>query len=492
MCDYNELFMACHNNDNDKVKQLLNTSYCSVDNISNHKINEQNKNGNTILICAVLRKNTDIVKMLINHKNIDVNIQNKQGNTSLIYATIQRQNEITNLILDKINNSKYLNIENCEKVTPLKTILRFNGQPYKRIQIINQLLEKYFDLTDNLIPEYFMKIEIYGEILSYLIYGKTHTLIICKMETHMSKYILNPKHKDKIKSNEIRFVLFFSISNRLYDLCKIVMDYICNNNSFTKYQIQKEIYNLELCTDDDYIRNNTTHYILHFATVHKSPNIVKYLLTFDDKTKPWYININHEKEDNTDILDIITCNHIDKNTCEAILDNDKLDINYRSNNVSFMKIIENKFTYLYTTETWLQNSKLLINHRSNKQCKKHYIIVYMAKTMVKNIKRFTIGRVYIVQLTTFIKNIIIENIFEFGSLIIKRMRHNIYDIINKYKNYMNNMKTQIFKDEIIRIFGICMMYIEWYTLFYVLNIAKVLPPEIIYFTKDIAKDMILK
>ncbi len=74
-----ELYVACLRGNIAKVQELLKTP---ID------INQLSTDGKTPLMIAVSRSHTDIVKLLLRHKEINVNIQNEKGYTALHYAAI--------------------------------------------------------------------------------------------------------------------------------------------------------------------------------------------------------------------------------------------------------------------------------------------------------------------------------------------------------------------------------------------------------------------
>ena len=58
----------------------------------------QDSHGWTALICATNERNTEIVKLLLEHKDIDINIQNYNGKTALMIAFRKGHTEIVKLL----------------------------------------------------------------------------------------------------------------------------------------------------------------------------------------------------------------------------------------------------------------------------------------------------------------------------------------------------------------------------------------------------------
>jgi len=61
-------------------------------------VNIQDSHGWTALICATYKRHAEIVKLLLEHKDIDINIQNYNGETALIIATKGEYTEIVKLL----------------------------------------------------------------------------------------------------------------------------------------------------------------------------------------------------------------------------------------------------------------------------------------------------------------------------------------------------------------------------------------------------------
>jgi len=75
--------------------------------IAGADVNLKNNDGNTNLIRAVFKGYSDIVKLLLNNKDIDVNIQNQLGYTALMDAARQGYKDVVELLL----NHKNINID---------------------------------------------------------------------------------------------------------------------------------------------------------------------------------------------------------------------------------------------------------------------------------------------------------------------------------------------------------------------------------------------
>lgn len=97
---YNELHIACYNNNIELVKSLLDKN--KID------INEVDDDNRTPLFIACLLNNIDIVKLLLNQNKIDINKSPRFNITPLYIASNMGCTEITKLLL--ISNAIYDNI----------------------------------------------------------------------------------------------------------------------------------------------------------------------------------------------------------------------------------------------------------------------------------------------------------------------------------------------------------------------------------------------
>ena len=135
-------------------------------------VNVQNKDGNTVLILALINKSPDIIKMLLNN-GADVNVQNKDGKMAIDYAYEEyRDNDIYTTIrdmlrtrckddLEVINNEQINDVDDkyfysftigkfkyCFDIGNLYTLLKTSRQnPWTREDIpdyiINNIKKRY-------------------------------------------------------------------------------------------------------------------------------------------------------------------------------------------------------------------------------------------------------------------------------------------------------------------------------------------------------------
>ncbi len=91
------------------------------------------ENGYTALISAAGEGETDAVKLLLDHKDINVNMQGQNGNTALILAAEEGRTDTVKLLLDH----KYIkvNMQNIQKNTALITVMRNESRSRKRVSI---------------------------------------------------------------------------------------------------------------------------------------------------------------------------------------------------------------------------------------------------------------------------------------------------------------------------------------------------------------------
>ncbi|MBI5206976.1 MAG: ankyrin repeat domain-containing protein, partial [Candidatus Firestonebacteria bacterium] len=101
-----ELYRALLNNDEDRVKYLINKG---ID------INTKDREGGSLLHYAVARNEKDIVEFIIN-KGADVDAKDIDGITPLHFAISKEYKEIIELLISK---NADLNIKNNEGKTPL-------------------------------------------------------------------------------------------------------------------------------------------------------------------------------------------------------------------------------------------------------------------------------------------------------------------------------------------------------------------------------------
>ena len=92
-----DLFHAVKNNDLGSLKS----------NINNHNINDQDKNGMSLLMHAVDNNSYDIAKYLI-QSGINVNIQDKYGQTATMLAAGRNLQNIVKLLIESKANLKLI------------------------------------------------------------------------------------------------------------------------------------------------------------------------------------------------------------------------------------------------------------------------------------------------------------------------------------------------------------------------------------------------
>ena len=78
-------------------------------------IDVQNSSGDTALHIAVKRENTEFVRLLVDEANIDV--QNNEGRTALHYAVMKEETELVRLLVEHGANTK---LQDSDGITPLK------------------------------------------------------------------------------------------------------------------------------------------------------------------------------------------------------------------------------------------------------------------------------------------------------------------------------------------------------------------------------------
>ena len=138
----NPLHIACENNNIEIVKLLLQHPNIDVN-------AKENYTGNTCLHTASAKKSIRLVELLLEKPNIDVNIQNQDGDTPLLLASQMRSNEtVVRLLFDY--PSVDVNIKNIKGYT-----LLYYACSRGYVKVINSLLdlalldskvrEQYFD-----------------------------------------------------------------------------------------------------------------------------------------------------------------------------------------------------------------------------------------------------------------------------------------------------------------------------------------------------------
>lgn len=88
-------------------------------------INKANSNGNTVLMIVAYHNKIETVQYLLSYPNIAVNQQNKQGETALIDAIVAENQSIIELLLDAGANPK---IANNNGLTPLELAEQMGDQ----------------------------------------------------------------------------------------------------------------------------------------------------------------------------------------------------------------------------------------------------------------------------------------------------------------------------------------------------------------------------
>lgn len=89
-----ELNNAINSNNINKVKSIINNKESDINELDNF--------GNTPLILAIFKKQTDIAKLLINN-NANTEIKNKHGQTALFFSVLTNSTEIFNLLINTEN-----------------------------------------------------------------------------------------------------------------------------------------------------------------------------------------------------------------------------------------------------------------------------------------------------------------------------------------------------------------------------------------------------
>lgn len=120
------LFNALTSNDIELVKELLAKG---VD------VNAQDEDGYTPLIIACRKGRTEIIKLLLKHKDIDFNTQGRDKETALMKACIYNHVDAAKLLLERKDIN--INFESDEGYTALKWAIE-----YKRAEIINLLEQR--------------------------------------------------------------------------------------------------------------------------------------------------------------------------------------------------------------------------------------------------------------------------------------------------------------------------------------------------------------
>jgi len=135
-----------------RMQYVVKKSYMSFDERINHilylfeqfikhpniKINKTNSRGHTCIYEACQIGATAIVKILLNHKDIDLNIQTKQNGNTPLMAAIRENNHNLELI-DILLECKDIDINLCDNHTTRRTALALAIR-YGKVNIINKLL----------------------------------------------------------------------------------------------------------------------------------------------------------------------------------------------------------------------------------------------------------------------------------------------------------------------------------------------------------------
>lgn len=125
-------FKAVENDDINEIKKLLTDENDPI------YINQQNKDGDTVLIIAVQKNNTNMVKELLNFfPSIDA--ENDHGQTALTIAITAKNTSMVNLLLNTTSELD-INQKNSEGDTPLMLAIKTNN-----INIINAILNEVPD-----------------------------------------------------------------------------------------------------------------------------------------------------------------------------------------------------------------------------------------------------------------------------------------------------------------------------------------------------------
>ena len=116
---FNPLVLACYRKNNEVASYL-------AEKVSN--INENSQYG-TALMAAVVKDNTEMVKVLLEQK-ANPNLQDQNGTTALHYAVMFQLEDIVKLLVD---NDAKSNIEDNKGFTPKDYALKYNNEQINSI-----------------------------------------------------------------------------------------------------------------------------------------------------------------------------------------------------------------------------------------------------------------------------------------------------------------------------------------------------------------------
>ena len=162
-------------------------------------INIQNEYGDTALMIAIDKNNTEICKLLIENRAL-LNIQNEDGDTALMIAIQNDSTEICKLLIEK---KALLNIQDEYGDTALMIAIKKN----KNIEICKLLIDNgaLLDIQDK--------------------YGNTGLMIaIKKNNIELSKILIEKGAHLDIQYKNGKTILIHTIENKNIEICKLLIE----------------------------------------------------------------------------------------------------------------------------------------------------------------------------------------------------------------------------------------------------------------------------